>query len=310
MMRIALICAVIMITGGILTACSDPCSKTDAEDFEVHIKLIAHGLPTAVGGEGAKVDIHTEKRPCGASVKGKFDFGHLVDSNGEFESLYRVGYNLRNTKDEIYISYKCPGLGSGAVILTYDDLKPYAGTTYVLDLNTLTSVSAPSTQVPPTITLGMLQEMYKKNEGNFLFCQDLPYALLHGIPQSGSGADKAELYEELDRQGYDEVKRGYIASECAEVSFIQLEDGDVVMFGFDDYPDVENAQHYAVAFGGQLWQIAHWGGNLGNPMKGILDGPRDPEWFFSERALVSPFTGEERTSPRVYQYYRIWRCQR
>ena len=85
---------------------------------------------------------------------------------------------------------------------------------------------------------------------------------------------------------------------------IEFEDGDIIMLNFDTPPGTDanpEANHYAVVYGGELYQILNW------PQGGAFDGPRDLSFFFQSRKLTNPFTGETSDFSRIYQYYKVWR---
>ncbi|MEA3255439.1 MAG: hypothetical protein U9Q22_06355 [Candidatus Altiarchaeota archaeon] len=153
-----------------------------------------------------------------------------------------------------------------------------------------------------------IQDLHKKDEDKFIYCYDIVYTKLHksAPPQrhgtTDAGKEKQQIHEDLTNKNYGEAKRGHIPDASQGVSLMDMKDGDVVLFGFDSYPDPENAPHYAVVEDGKLWQIVHWSKD-----KGFLDKPRDPEYFFNQRTIIHPTTKESKTSPRIYRYYTIYR---
>jgi hypothetical protein len=155
-----------------------------------------------------------------------------------------------------------------------------------------------------------LQQIYNKDKENFEYCQDLAYAqIFHKPPPSSEGLSafaksvqggqrKAEVGDALNT-AYKIEAQGYVVKGSAPS--IDLRDGDIIVFGFDSYPDPKNAPHYAVAESGKILQVLAWG------QGGSLDQPRDPAWFFNTRTVTNPYTGETSTSPKVYQYYIQYR---
>ncbi|MDT8358448.1 MAG: hypothetical protein RQ758_08110 [Methanomicrobiaceae archaeon] len=150
--------------------------------------------------------------------------------------------------------------------------------------------------------------IYEENEERFQFCYDIVYSEIHGAPppqrseNPDVAAERAMIAREIEDAGYREAGRGYVAEENPEVSYMDLEEGDIILFGFDKSPGTEDAPHYAVVQGGRIWQIVNWGKS-----GGVLDGPHDPEYFFKPRQLTNPDTGETTTSPRIYHYYAVYR---
>lgn len=150
--------------------------------------------------------------------------------------------------------------------------------------------------------------IYEGNEDRFQFCYDIVYSEIFGEapPQRSEnpdvGAERAMIASEMEDAGYRKASQGYVAEDNPEVSYMDLQEGDIILLGFDETPDPEHAPHYAVVQGGKIWQIVNWGKS-----GGVLDGPQDPEYFFKPRQLTNPSTGETTTSPRVYHYYAVYR---
>ncbi len=120
----------ILVTAFLFNTCSlfknDPCDGTDlglsSLSVSLMISTLFHRGEIAVPGLEVKIDFF--KVPCGdkgAKPGSEFTFTGLTDSGGMFNSG-KVGYNLRNSKDEIlvYNYYKgTDGKWILAEILTY-----------------------------------------------------------------------------------------------------------------------------------------------------------------------------------------------
>ena len=65
----------------------------------------------------------------------------------------------------------------------------------------------------------------------------------------------------------------------AEDALSSLNEGDIIMFEFDQPVDSSNAAHCSIVRNGRIYQIVHW--SIPSSM-GQLDGPWDPS-FFSRR---------------------------
>jgi hypothetical protein len=152
-----------------------------------------------------------------------------------------------------------------------------------------------------------IQEIYDENPDNFLFCYDIVYTEIYdeapparsGKPDIGS--EKSEIATLMNTAGYEESSRGYVSEENPELSFMDLQEGDVILLGFDSSPDPSNSPHYAVVKDGKIWQIVHWDEG------GQLDGPRDPEFFFKPRILTNPYSGKTYPEFKPYHYYAVYR---
>ena len=154
------------------------------------------------------------------------------------------------------------------------------------------------------VSLGAkLKDMYDQNPEAFTFCQSLAYAEITG--HAKENVQKAEVAQAFVDNGYSKVNEGYIA-ETSTDRYVDIQEGDIIMFGFDSAPHADNASHYAVVHGNRVWQVVYWGKDgKGNEISSF-DGPREIEWFFQKRVLINPETGEEVTSHRIYQYYVIY----
>lgn len=267
---------------------SDPCDDTEATDINVSFRVVAYNIDSSV--EGALYSVSSEKHPCGADPKGQFDISGWIDASGTFESS-SVNYNLRNTEDVVVFDYWFNGIGSDTIVITYDMAKAYDGLTYYVRVNSANA------------ELQVLRDQYDKDPSDFRQCQDLPWALVTGSPKEGGTADKTALYTGLKNSGYVDIETG-VSPEGDGAPTIDFEDGDIIMLNFDDPPGTEanpGANHYAVVYGGQLYQILNW------PQGGEFDGPRNLPFFFQARRLTNPFTGETSDFSRIYQYYKVWR---
>lgn len=152
-------------------------------------------------------------------------------------------------------------------------------------------------------------DYYHENTDRYVYCQDLAYTEIFRKPPDSlenlgpaarayaGGQRKAEVGEKL-LDGYVVGSRGYV--EKGQAPQVTLQDGDIIVFGFDAAPDPKNAPHYAVAQDGKVLQV------LSFPQGGVLDEPREIAWFFDTRTVTNPATGTTSTSPRVYQYYTVY----
>ena len=143
-----------------------------------------------------------------------------------------------------------------------------------------------------------LCDLYNANTSKFLYCQDLAYAAVTGHAPPSGNFSKAELKNLLDQEGYIKVYEGAVPHTPGSGQDSLLVEGDIIMFYNGEPPnDPANAPHYAVARGGKIWQILHWGEG------GQLDGPHDLSYFWNSRTMVNAFTGETRTTDNAYVYY-------
>ncbi|MCF8368694.1 MAG: hypothetical protein K9G76_06595 [Bacteroidales bacterium] len=81
----------------------DPCDSTVKSEKAVSLQITAHILtlnnePVA----GKDIEIMAYKTPCGEDSKGRFTFNGVTSNEGTFSST-TLGYNLRNSKDEVYV---------------------------------------------------------------------------------------------------------------------------------------------------------------------------------------------------------------
>jgi hypothetical protein len=154
-----------------------------------------------------------------------------------------------------------------------------------------------------------LVDTYETNRDRYVFCQDLAYTQIFREPPDAvkdlgvaakvyaGGQRKVKVGERLVAD-YDGSQRGQVDKGMTPP--MNLKDGDIIVFGFDDYPDPKNAPHYAVAENGKIRQVLAF--NEG----GALDELRDPAWFFDARTVTNPFTGNVMTSNRAYRYYIVY----
>lgn len=76
----------------------------------VTMKVIAHVTTTDyVPIVGQTIRIRTYKKPCGSELKGQFEFNGETDQTGAFYASV-VGYNLRNSEDEVIASAVAIGM--------------------------------------------------------------------------------------------------------------------------------------------------------------------------------------------------------
>lgn len=146
-----------------------------------------------------------------------------------------------------------------------------------------------------------LSEIVNGNEEHFTSCQDMVYAEINGAPPPGEGDVKKNIiYDQMVDKGYEEVKSGYVAAEEGSSSFINPQEGDIMLLGVNGAPDKKNAQHYAVYKNGKWNQILRFDEG------GVYDTQTDISYFFKERTVTKP-DGTKMTSPQIYQYYTIYR---
>jgi len=148
-----------------------------------------------------------------------------------------------------------------------------------------------------------LCDLYNSASTNFKYCQHLAYAEITGsVPPTGRSIaqEKAEIKNLLDQNNYRIVYEGAIPDTYDPSNASLLEDGDIIMFYSGPPPnDPTNAPHYAVAYGGKIYQILRW------DKGGQLDGPRDLSYFAldNSRTLINAYTGETRVSDSPYIFF-------
>ncbi len=154
-----------------------------------------------------------------------------------------------------------------------------------------------------------ITDYYHENKKRYVYCQDLAYTEIFRKPPDSmenlgpaarayaGGQRKAEVGEKL-LADYEVASQGYV--EKGQAPQVTLQDGDIIVFGFDAPPDPKNAPHYAVAQDGKVLQV------LSFPQGGVLDQPREIGWFFDTRTVTNPATTTTSTSPKVYQYYIVY----
>lgn len=145
-----------------------------------------------------------------------------------------------------------------------------------------------------------IAELISGNEANFESCQDIVYAKLTGSAPPKGDVSKSIVYDTIVQEGFDEVKKGYVAEGSGGATFLDIQEGDIIMLEFNDYPDIKNAAHYAIYEDGKFHQILRF------KDYGQYDVQTDPNFFFKPRSGVK-HDGTEWSSPNVYQYYRIYR---
>jgi hypothetical protein len=282
-------CAV-MLFGCNMTPEEGHCEKTKAPSISVNFNVTAYNVET--NDNSASYDLQSYKHYCDGTIKGQFDINGLIDNSGTFRSTMRVGYNFHNKEDKAVFTYWFNGVGSGTRSVYYDEVAGYAGGTYNLEINT------------PSDELASLKQQYNENPENFRQCQDLPWVLVTGNQDPDGMADKTQLYSELKSAGYVDIEQDVVPEGNSTVPVIDFEDGDIVMLSFNNPPGTESnpkADHYAVVYGGKLYQILNW------TSMGEFDGPRDFSFFFNPRTLTNPVSGETVVSNREYQFYKVWR---
>lgn len=269
---------------------ADRCDDGKRPQIEVGFIVKAYDVDTSSGGDF--FSLQSKKVYCDGTVKGVFDIGGYVDSDGTFKANKKVIYKFANNEDLVQFSYRFDGIGSGTKTVYYEEVQDYDGGTYYMEINT------------PSDELVRLRRQYTENPENFRHCQDFPWAVVIGNPKSGGIADKDALYDSLKSTGYVDIEQGFVAEGDSKVPEIEFEDGDIVMLDFNDPPGTESnngANHYAVSYGGKFYQILNW------TSMGEFDGPRDFSFFFNPRTLFNPVSEETVVSPKEYQFYKVWR---
>ncbi|MFB6343031.1 hypothetical protein ACE1ET_14985 [Saccharicrinis sp. FJH62] len=118
----------------LLFSCSDtkmdPCDDTVAPEITVSLKATVTVLDkdnNPIPDQLLYFNIY--KIPCGTAAKGFFNFDGNTNESGMRASTV-VGYNLRNTEDEIWVDVHAVNLGNGSAeadseyaILSYDDFE-------------------------------------------------------------------------------------------------------------------------------------------------------------------------------------------
>ncbi|MDX9773944.1 MAG: hypothetical protein RBT02_11085 [Bacteroidales bacterium] len=94
----------------------DPCDDTVKPEIEVGIKATIHVLdkdrnPIA----NQQVNLYLYKKPCGAAIKGEFDFSGPTNELGIRETTVAY-YKLRNADDEVWVDVYAVNLGNGSAI--------------------------------------------------------------------------------------------------------------------------------------------------------------------------------------------------
>jgi hypothetical protein len=92
----------------------DPCDDTVKPEIEVGIKATVHVLdadrnPIA----NQQVNFWLYKEPCGAAVKGTFEFSGPTNEAGVRETTVAY-YNLRNMEDKVWVDAHAVNLGNGS----------------------------------------------------------------------------------------------------------------------------------------------------------------------------------------------------
>jgi len=102
-----------------ISSCSeesdDPCDGTAKPEIQVTVQAIVHVLDKDKNPiVDQQVNFWIYKEPCGADIKGKFEFSGPTNWQGLRWSTV-VGYNLRNSEDKVWIDAHAVGLGNGSV---------------------------------------------------------------------------------------------------------------------------------------------------------------------------------------------------
>jgi len=92
----------------------DPCGDTVKPEIEVGIKATVHVLdkdrnPIA----NQQVNFWLYKEPCGAAVKGQFEFSGPTNADGIRETTVAY-YKLRNENDKVWVDAHAVNLGNGS----------------------------------------------------------------------------------------------------------------------------------------------------------------------------------------------------
>jgi hypothetical protein len=284
---ILLLTILCLLLAGCTVDNGDECQDTKASPINVNIRIYVHNLAR----NDNNVSIHIDKVPCGEAPKGQFDLSGFANNFGDYESII-VNYNLSNSNDKVDINYEyalseyhgnIPATGN--LVLKYDDLAEYDGSTCVVDLEY-------------SETIHELWTAWTEHMSRMTYCYDLPYFMLFGYPPvEGEDAlvTKNTLYQKMIQMGYQKKDEGMLNSS------LYVEEGDIILFGTTSLPDPSNAQHYAVVIGGEIWEILHW-----DPYGGQFDGPRDPVYFLNRPKMMNPYTGNEEEPVVPFLYYTIF----
>ena len=93
---------------------NDPCDDTVKSEIQVNIRATVHVLDKDNNPiPNQQVNFWIYKEPCGAEIKGKFEFSGLTNTEGIRESGL-AGYNLRNSEDKVWVDAHAVNLGNGS----------------------------------------------------------------------------------------------------------------------------------------------------------------------------------------------------
>lgn len=123
--------------------------------------------------------------------------------------------------------------------------------------------TAPASSLSSPGRISFLEELYRDERKYFRQCQDMPWAYLtKKPPPHGRGQNKVELWEMMhgDKipadQKYKPAFWGDVLRDArAALHLNDLQDGDIIMLDFYDYPMRRSAAHYAVVDKGKIYQI-------------------------------------------------------
>jgi hypothetical protein len=92
----------------------DPCRDSEMPEIEVGIKATVHVLDkdrNPIANQQVKFWLY--KEPCGAPVKGQFEFSGPTDADGTRETSVAY-YKLRNEEDKVWVDAHAVNLGNGS----------------------------------------------------------------------------------------------------------------------------------------------------------------------------------------------------
>jgi hypothetical protein len=93
----------------------DKCEYTKMPEIEPGIKATVHVLDVNRNPiPNQNVNLWLYKEPCGAAVKGKFEFSGLTNADG-IRATTVAYYKLRNEEDKVWVDAHAVNLGNGSV---------------------------------------------------------------------------------------------------------------------------------------------------------------------------------------------------
>ncbi len=93
----------------------DPCDDTVKPEIQVSLRAIVHVLDVDKNPiPNQQLWFYIYKEPCGADIKGRFDFHGPTNELGIRQSTV-VNYNLRNSEDKVWVDVHAQNLGNGTV---------------------------------------------------------------------------------------------------------------------------------------------------------------------------------------------------